>query len=210
MVMALLNMQDPGRTTGGKTVAGSFRRSASQVRVTHQFGQDRLVGFAAGRQLAALVQGHAKQASLLIFEVLMDTFFVCTMSVLLVLVTGTWTEGGDSLLLIQASLGKYFPHMDLFMPFLLTLLGYSVISTYFSTGMYTIRHLLPGWGPKIFYAYAITAFLTFTFVDCSYACSVMAVVGACLLALNAAAIWKLRDSISFAVASDEAPLVEVF
>jgi len=136
----------------------------------------------------------------------MDTFFVCTMSVLLVLVTGTWTEGGDSLLLIQSALGKYFPHMDLFMPFFLSLLGYSVISTYFSTGMYTVRHALPGWGPKIFYVYALTAFLTFTFIDCSYACSMMSVVGACLLFLNAAAIWKLRDSISFSVASEEAVL----
>ena len=199
----------------GRAAEGAFVGCTLLATISHGvrrgcYSSDIGVGYASIIHSASSATTPAKQASLLIFEVLMDTFFVCTMSVLLVLVTGTWTEGGDSLLLIQASLGKYFPHMDLFMPFLLTLLGYSVISTYFSTGMYTIRHLLPGWGPKIFYAYAITAFLTFTFVDCSYACSVMAVVGACLLALNAAAIWKLRDSISFAVASDEAPLVEVF
>ena len=92
------------------------------------------------------------------------------------------------------------------MPFFLALLGYSVVSTYFSTGMYTIRHALPGWGPKLLYLYGATAFLTFTFVDCSYACSMMSLVGACLLVLNATAIWKLRDSISFAVASEEPAL----
>ena len=170
------------------------------------YSSDIGIGYASIIHSASAATTPTKQASLLIFEVFMDTFFVCTMSVLLVLVTGTWTEGGDSLLLIQSALGKYFPHMDLFMPFFLSLLGYSVISTYFSTGMYTVRHALPGWGPKIFYVYALTAFLTFTFIDCSYACSMMSVVGACLLFLNAAAIWKLRDSISFSVASEEAVL----
>jgi AGCS family alanine or glycine:cation symporter len=167
------------------------------------YSSDIGIGYASIIHSASSASTPTKQASLLIFEVFVDTFFVCTMSVLLVLVTGTWTEEGESLLLIQAALGKYFPHMDIFMPFFLALLGYSVVSTYFSTGMYTIRHALPGWGPKLFYLYGATAFLTFTFVDCSYACSMMSLVGACLLGLNATAIWKLRDSVSFAVDSTE-------
>ena len=192
-----------------RAAEGAFVGCTLLTTITHGirrgcYSSDIGIGYASIIHSASSASTPTKQASLLIFEVFVDTFFVCTMSVLLVLVTGTWTEGGDSLLLIQAALGKYFPHMDLFMPFFLGLLGYSVVSTYFSTGMYTVRHTLPGWGPKLFYVYGATAFLTFTFVDCSYACSMMSLVGACLLALNATAIWKLRDSISFDVAS-EAP-----
>ncbi len=174
------------------------------------YSSDIGVGYASIIHSASSATTPTKQASLLIFEVFMDTFFVCTMSVLLVLVTGTWTENVDPMLLVQASLGKYFPHMDIFMPFFLALLGYSVIMTYFSTGMYTIRHLFPGWGPRLYYVYAIVAFLTFSFVESRQAISVMTCVGFCLLVLNAAGIWKLRNSISFAIDSkDEVAICDV-
>jgi alanine or glycine:cation symporter, AGCS family len=191
-----------------RAAEGAFVGSTLLATISHGirrgcYSSDIGIGYASIIHSTSAATSPAKQASLLIFEVFMDTFFVCTMSVLLVLVTGTWTEGGDSLLLIHSALGKYFPHMDLFMAFLLTLLGYSVIITYFSTGMYTVRHTFPGWGPKLFYVYGITAFLTFTFVDCSYACSMMSVVGACLLLLNAVAIWKLRNTVSFSVDQSE-------
>ena len=197
-----------------RAAEGAFVGSTLLATISHGirrgcYSSDIGVGYASIIHSASAATTPAKQASLLIFEVFVDTFFVCTMSVLLVLVTGTWTEGGDSLLLIQDALGKYFPHMDLFMPFFLALLGYSVISTYFSTGMYTVRHVLPGWGTNLFYIYGVTAFLTFTFVDCSYACSMMSIVGACLLILNATAIWKLRDSISFSVAQPKPVPTEV-
>ena len=198
----------------GRAAEGAFVGCTLLATISHGirrgcYSSDIGVGYASIIHSASTASVPAKQASLLIFEVFMDTFFVCTMSVLLVLVTGTWTEQGDSLLLIQSALGKYFPHMDLFMPFLLTLLGYSVISTYFSTGMYTVRYLFPNRGPKFFYVYGVAAFLTFTFVDCSYACSMMSVVGACLLGLNALGIWKLRSSISFSVAQSETAAADV-
>ena len=198
----------------GRAAEGAFVGCTLLAAVSHGirrgcYSSDIGIGYASIIHSASTASVPTKQASLLIFEVFTDTFFVCTMSVLLVLVTGAWTEQGDSLLLIQSALGKYFPHMDLFMPFLLTLLGYSVISTYFSTGMYTVRCLFPERGPRFFYAYGALAFLTFTFVDCSYACSMMSVVGACLLCLNALGIWKLRNSISFSVVQSETVTADV-
>jgi alanine or glycine:cation symporter, AGCS family len=191
-----------------RAAEGGFVGSTLLMAMSHGvrrgcYSSDIGVGYASIIHSASSARTPAKQASLLIFEVFMDTFFVCTMSVLLVLVTGTWTEDVDSLLLIQESLGKYFPHMDIFMPFFLSLLGYSVISTYFSTGMYTMRYLFPGWGPKLYYVYAVVAFITFSFVENSQAISMMAVVGFFLLTLNAAGIWKLRHSLSFALDRDE-------
>ena len=75
--------------------------------------------------------------------------------------------------------------------------------------MYTIRYMWPVWGPRFYYVYAVLAFLTFSFVENSQAISVMSFVGFFLLALNAAGIWRLRCSISFAVAPDQSEPVPV-
>ena len=194
-----------------RAAEGGFVGSTCLLAMSHGvrrgcYSSDIGVGYASIIHSASSATTPAKQASLLIFEVFMDTFFVCTMSVLLVLVTGTWTEDIDSLLLVQASLGKYFPHMDIFMPFFLSLLGYSVIITYFSTGMYTMRYLFPGWGPRLYYVYAVVAFLTFSFVENGQAISIMSFVGFFLLVLNAAGIWKLRHTVSFDMAQEDHPM----
>jgi AGCS family alanine or glycine:cation symporter len=191
-----------------RAAEGGFIGSTLMMAMSHGvrrgcYSSDIGVGYASIIHSASSATTPTKQASLLIFEVFVDTFFVCTMSVLLVLVTGTWTEDIDSLLLVQEALGRYFPHMDIFMPFFLSLLGYSVVITYFSTGMYTARYLLPVWGQRIYYAYAIVAFLTFTFVENSQAISMMSFVGFFLLVFNAAGIWKLRRTLSFAVAAED-------
>ena len=65
----------------------------------------------------------AKQASLLIFEVFMDTFFVCTMSVLLVLVTGVWVEDMNPLLLVQPCVGEALPSHGCIYAILLVVVG---------------------------------------------------------------------------------------
>ena len=201
--MDILSSAFSARAAEGAFVGSTLLMAMSQGVRRGCYSSDIGVGYASIIHSASSATTPTKQASLLIFEVFMDTFFVCTMSVLLVLVTGTWTEEIDSLLLVQASLAKYFPHMDVFMPFFLSLLGYSVIITYFSTGMYTMRYLFPGWGPRLYYVYAVVAFLTFSFVDSSQAISVMTCIGFFLLVLNAAGIWKLRHTLSFAIASGE-------
>lgn len=162
------------------------------------------VGYASIIHSASSSTTPQRQASLLIFEVFMDTFFVCSMSILLVLTTGTWKENLDSALLVQEALGKYFPCMNIFMPFFLSLLGYSVIITYFTAGMHTVRFMLPKWGQRLYYAYAIVAFLTFSFVENRQAITVMSFVGFLLLVLNASALWKLRREISFDVGQQAA------
>jgi alanine or glycine:cation symporter, AGCS family len=193
------------RAAEGAFVGSSLLFTMAQGVRSGCYSSDIGVGYASIIHSASTTTQPAKQASLLIFEIFMDTFFVCTMSVLLVLVTGTWKEDINSVQLIEASLGRYFPCMNIFMPVFLTLLGYNVVSTYFSTGMYTIRYFMPTIGPKIFYCYALVAFLLSTFVEVGAAITVMAFVGFLLLALNAFGIWKLRDQVSFAV---EVPVLE--
>jgi AGCS family alanine or glycine:cation symporter len=210
VIMDIIHSAFSARAAEGGFVGSTLLMAMSHGVRRGCYSSDIGVGYASIIHSASSATTPSKQASLLIFEVFVDTFFVCTMSVLLVLVTGTWTEDIDSLFLVQAALGKYFPHMDIFMPFFLSLLGYSVLVTYFSTGMYTMRYIFPGWGPRLYYIYAIVAFLTFSFVDNSQAISMMSFIGFFLLVLNAAGIWKLRHTVSFAVAPEEeqASLVE--
>jgi AGCS family alanine or glycine:cation symporter len=195
-----------------RAAEGGFIGSTMMLAMSHGvrrgcYSTDIGVGYASIIHSSSSSNTPERQASLLIFEVFMDTFFVCSMSVLLVLTTGTWKESLDSILLVQEALGKYFPYMNIFMPFFLSLLGYSTIITYFTAGMHTVRFMLPTWGRRLYYSYAVVAFLTFSFVENRQAISVMSFVGFLLLVLNASAIWKLRREISFDL-GQKSPVLE--
>ena len=163
------------------------------------------VGYASIVHSESSVQNSARQASLTIFEVFLDIFVICTMSVVIVLATGVWTQDIDATYLVQSALSQFFPYMNFFIPFFLVLLGYSTIITYFGSGMKTALYLSPKYGRKIYYSYAIVALFLFSFVDTTDANTVMMCVLALLLALNLAAIWRLRREIRF----DITPEVQV-
>lgn len=162
------------------------------------------VGYASIVHSESSVQNPARQAALTIFEVFLDIFVICTMSVVIVLATGVWTQGIDATYLVQSALSQYFPYMNFFIPFFLVLLGYSTIITYFGSGMKTALYLSPKYGRKIYYAYAVVALFLFSFVDTTEANTVMMCVLAMLLALNLSAIWRLRREIRFDIAPDQA------
>jgi AGCS family alanine or glycine:cation symporter len=169
------------------------------------YSSDIGVGYASIIHSESSVKNPVKQASLTIMEVFLDIFVICTMSIVLVLATGTWSMPGiDSLYLVQTSLSMYFPYMHYFMPFFLFLLGYNTIMTYFCAGMKAVEHLFPKRGRMLYYIYSATALLTFSFVDTSQAITVMSIVLVLLLILNLSAIWRLRKELSFDIASIEA------
>lgn len=191
------------RAAEGAFVGGSVLLAISHGLRRGCYSTDIGIGYASIVHSTSAAAQPAKQASLLIFEIIMDTFFVCTMSVLLVLVTGTWKQEMGDLLFVQQALSQYFPHMEYFMPFLLSLLGYSVVTTYFSSGMQTAQFLLPTWGRRLYYCYAIVAFLASTFLDNRQALSIMSLAGFSLLVLNSIGIWRLRRVVSFDIAPVE-------
>lgn len=140
---------------------------------------------------------HQRQASLAVVGIFLDTFVICTMSILVVLCTGVWSQGVDSSVMVQESLGRFFPYMHVFMPFFLFLLGFSTILAYFVVGVKCARFLSPKWGPKLYYAYAAVTLPLFAFVDTSKAFVVMSLSGAFLLIFNLFGIFLLRKEIVF-------------
>ncbi len=161
------------------------------------YSSDIGVGYASIIHSESSVEKPARQASLLIFEVFLDSFVICTMSVLLVLVTGTWKMNFDEIHLVQESLATQFPFASIFMPFFLFLVGYSTIIAYFSSGMLCAKFISPRYGRKVYYVYAVTALLLFSLVHSSHAICVMALVQFGLLTLNVLGMWKLRHEISY-------------
>ncbi len=185
-----------------RAMEGAFLGSAVLTTISQGvrrgcYSSDVGVGYASIIHSQSSEKIPQRQASLLIFEVFMDTFVVCTMSVMLVLLTGVWKEGIPSSQLVQAALATCFPYTDYFMPFFLFLLGYTTIITYFSAGMNTMQHIMPRYGRSVYYVYAVTAFTLFSFFETEQAISVMACVQFGLLLLNSFGIWRLRDLISF-------------
>jgi AGCS family alanine or glycine:cation symporter len=155
------------------------------------------VGYASVIHSESSVQRPEKQAALVIFDIFLDTFMICTTSVLLILVTDVWQEPIHESLLVQTALGKYFPYMHIFMPFFLFLLAYSTIIAYFCVGLKCAELLSPKWGRSLYYVYAVSALLLFSFVDSRQAIAFMAITQAFLLMINCYGIFRLRHEVKY-------------
>jgi AGCS family alanine or glycine:cation symporter len=138
-----------------------------------------------------------RQASLAVFGVFIDTFVICTTSLVLALTTGHWMLVEDPTLVVQYALGTTFPYMHFFMPFMIFLLGYTTILAYFAVGVKCAKFLLPKWGPKLYYLYAAIVLPLFAFVSPSKAFVIMSLSGAMLLLLNLIGIFLLKKEIVF-------------
>jgi AGCS family alanine or glycine:cation symporter len=181
---------------------GSFVGSALLMTISQGirrgcYSSDIGVGYASIIHSASRVKNPSHQAALVIFEVFLDTFVICTMSVLLVLITGTWKQELLPMHLVENALSQFFPYMEYFMPFFLFLLGYTTVITYFCAGIKTAEYLNPRTGRAIYYLYAIVVFFIFSFVETTQALILMSIVQAMLLALNLTGICLLRKEIKF-------------
>lgn len=177
----------------GSTVMMSISQGIRRGCYTGDVG----VGYASVIHSETSVQKPSQQACLAIFDIFLDTFIICTTSVMLILVTGIWKEPMHESLLIQTVLSQYFPYMHIFMPFFLFLLGYSTIIAYFCVGMKCAEFLSPKRGKLLFYGYAVVALLIFSFVDSKQAIALMGLTQALLLLINVYGMFRLRKEIDF-------------
>lgn len=138
-----------------------------------------------------------KQALLSVIDIFIDSFIVCSTSIVLVLVTGVWNQPIDASILIQSALSQYFPYMELFMPVFLFFMGYTAINAYFCTGIRCAEHLSPKMGKWFYFAYGCLAFPFFCTVDSARALMVISISGGILLLINLYGIYSLRHHIKF-------------
>ena len=155
------------------------------------------IGYASVIHSESSIVIPEKQALLVVFEIFLDTFLICTSSVVVVLVTGVWQEPIEGTMLVQEALGKHFPYMNFFMPFFLFLVGYATMNAYYSVGLKCADYLMPKNGRKVYQLYAIVVLIAFSFLDTLVAQSIMGIAGGFLLLINCAGIFMLRKHISF-------------
>ncbi len=155
------------------------------------------IGYASVIHAESSMTIPEKQASLVIFEIFMDTFIICTTSVMIVLTTGVWQEPLEGVMIVQTALGQYFPYMNYFMPLFLFLVGYATINAYFCVGLKCAEYLSPTKGRLMYQIYAVVVLVAFSFLSSIVAQSVMAIAGGLLLIVNSLGIYRLRKEISF-------------
>lgn len=177
----------------GSTLMMAMSQGARRACYTGDLG----VGYASVIHSESNITVPQEQASLVLFDIFLDTFIICTTSIMLILVTGVWQDPMDADMMVQAALGQYFPYMHLFMPLFLFLLGYSTINAYFCVGLKCAEFLSPNRGRILFYAYAIAALIIFSFAGVGQAQTVMTIVLGLLLVINCYGIFHLRHEISY-------------
>lgn len=167
------------------------------------------VGYASVIHSETSSHSPQKQASLVIFEIFADTFFVCTTSIMLILTTGVWNQPIPTAQLVQTALGTYFPYMHIFMPFFLALIGYATINAYMCVGAKSAEFISPKWGRVVFFSYATLILPLFAYVDVGLAQTAMAISGGLLLVINSIGIFRLRKELSFDLDAGEESSAQV-
>lgn len=163
------------------------------------------VGYASVIHSESNIKVPQEQASLVIFDIFLDTFVICTTSVMLILVTGVWNQPMGAGMMVQAALGQYFPYMHFFMPLFLFLLGYSTINAYFCVGLKCAEYLSPTRGRPVYYVYAVFSLVLFSFVGVMQAQTVMTIANGLLLVINCYGIFRLRKEISYKLEDAKTP-----
>ena len=187
----------------GHAAVGGFAGSTFLLAAQHGIARavysgDIGIGYDATIQSETRSLFPEKQARLAIFALFSDTI-ICTMSLLVVLLTGIWQnpKGIEPSQFVSLALSEYFPFMEYFVPILLLLAGFTTIIAFFAVGLKSARFISPSRGKVLYYVYAVFAFIFFSFFDQTKVILIMSLSGGGLLLINLAGIFKLRHDIKF-------------
>lgn len=139
-----------------------------------------------------------RQARMAFFGVCLDNF-ICTLSILVVLVTGLWQlpVDGERAPPVQMALAQHFPFIHMIIPGFIFVLGYTTLIAYLIVGIKCARYLHPSKGAFIYLIYSMGVLVFFAFFDQTKALLIMRLAGALLLVINLAGIYRLRHQIVF-------------
>lgn len=162
------------------------------------------IGYASTIHSQTSETSPSREACMGIMGIFIDTFIICTLSLLLILVTGTWKDGIHQTLLVAEALQFYFPYINIFWPMFIFLLGYTSLISFYSVGKNAAVFLLGDAGHKIYPLFAGSAFLLFSYVGTNdHAMMFMAITGMLLLIINLYGIVMLSDKITFRLTTKE-------
>ncbi|MBS0622912.1 MAG: sodium:alanine symporter family protein [Verrucomicrobia bacterium] len=190
-----------GHAAVGGFAGATLLKSMGQGAARGSYSGDIGIGYSAVIHAETSIERPQNQACLAIFGIFLDTFVICSMSVLLILVTGVWQETIPAADLVQTALARYVPGMQYFMPVFIFLLAYSTLIAYLVVGIKCAAFISPRYGKGMYILYAIIVMVIFSFLDPKYALIAMTFAGGILLLFNLTGIFVLRKEIQFEVLS---------
>ena len=187
---------------------GAFAGSTMMTTMTHGvkracYSGDIGIGYASTIHSQTAETSPSREACMGIMSIFMDTFIICTLSLLLILVTGTWKDGLHETVLVAQALQLYFPFINIFWPMFIFLLGYTTLISFYSVGKNAAVFLLGDKGNVVYPIFAAIAFVACSYIgENVHAMMFMAIVGMFLLILNLYGIIMLSDKIKFSLTKE--------
>ncbi|WPX96189.1 amino acid carrier protein [Candidatus Bandiella euplotis] len=183
--------QAGGMLAGGMIVAAHYGMSRAVYSGDIGIGYDSII------QSETQTVHPEKQARMAIFALFSDSL-ICTISIMILLVTGLWkVHGLQPSEYVASALRLYIPKAEYFMAALFVLAGFTTITGYLVVGQKCARYLHPKYGTKAYILYSIFAFIFFSFYNQEQVILVMSVSGGLLMLINILGVLKLRKSIKF-------------
>ncbi|WP_348664237.1 amino acid carrier protein [Chlamydiifrater volucris] len=177
----------------GSSLATTIHQGISRAAYSGDIG----IGFDSVIQSESSADRPETQAKLSIVGMAVDNF-ICTISLLMVLASGSWLLGLENAsLTVEKTLSTYFPFVKVFLPLFLFVTGYTTITSYFLVGSKCAAFLYPKHGKKLYLAYGTIALPLFCFLSQNTALLVMSVSGALLLCFNLLGVFLLRQEVRF-------------
>lgn len=196
-MLEVLKAAFSGKAAVGGALGSSFVYAIQQGVSRGAYSSDIGIGYESIVQSESQVEEPERQARLTLLGSLLHCC-IYSVTLFLVLVTGVYQLPGLSgSQLVQAALATQLPGVDLWMPFLLFLLGYTTLTAYLFVGMKCARYLHAKWGGPIYLIYAALALPLFSLVGQTQALLVMSLAGSMLLMINLVGIFRLRSELSF-------------
>tara|TARA_A100000171_G_scaffold52620_2_gene71945 strand:- start:407 stop:1741 length:1335 start_codon:yes stop_codon:yes gene_type:complete len=187
----------------GHAPIGGFAGSSLLLAAQHGISRgvytgDIAIGYDSIIQSETRIQNPATQARMAVFGILSDSFF-CTMSIMVVLLTGIWHDSTGLLTsqYVASALGQHFPYVDKFMVFFIFVAGWTTIVGYLAVGGKAARFLSPKKGFRFFMTYAVLSLFCFSFFNQSQVLLIMSLSGGGLMLMNLTGILKLRHEIKY-------------
>ncbi len=185
---------------------GAFAGSTMMLAVSHGvrracYTGDIGVGYSSTMHAETQESIPARQAALGVIDIFLDSFVVCSMSMILVLISGLWCQCEiDSVSMIAHTLGQYFPYVMIIWPLFIFLLGYTTMIAFFAAGRRAATVLSPTYGSQVYVVFATMLFLICSLVGTQDQClSIMSLIGCLLLVCNLYGLYYLKDQIVFDV-----------
>ncbi len=203
LLMIIVKSAFTGHAALGAFTGATLLMTMSQGMKRACYAGDIGIGYASVIHAESDEHNPAKQAALGVFGIFIDTFVVCTTSVMLILITGLWNQGIHEERVVAMALSQYIPYIDILWPIFIFLLGYSTIIAIFNVGKKAATFLSPKYGERTYFVYATAVFLIFSFVGSeAQIMTIMSMTGVCLLLINLLTILSLRRKISFKIPSN--------